>query len=155
MLYKAINTMDSMIGYKNDRYIDFGRTAAKLDDFVNWIPARLSARLLIAASCVLRFDGKNAARIYRRDRYKHASPNSAHTEAAAAGALGLALAGNAYYEGKLEEKPLIGDALRPAVPEDIRSANRLMYTSTLLFLPFACLISAAVGFLVGLGRLGR
>jgi adenosylcobinamide-phosphate synthase len=150
MLYKAVNTMDSMIGYKNDRYINFGRTAAKLDDFVNWLPARLSARLMIAASVILRLDGKNAARIYRRDRYKHASPNSAHTEAAAAGALGLALGGDAYYEGKLEEKPLIGDALRPAAAGDIRSANRLMYTSTLLFLPFACLISAAAGFLAGL-----
>jgi adenosylcobinamide-phosphate synthase len=144
MLYKAVNTMDSMIGYKNSRYIDFGRTAAKLDDFVNWFPARLSARLMIAAAVILRLDGKNAARIYRRDRYKHASPNSAHTEAVAAGALGLALGGDAYYEGKLENKPVIGDALRSAVPEDIRSANRLMYISTLLFLPFACLISGLI-----------
>jgi adenosylcobinamide-phosphate synthase len=104
---------------------------------------------MIAASFVLRLDGKNAARIYRRDRYKHASPNSAHTEAVAAGALGLALAGDAYYEGKLENKPVIGDALRSAVPEDIRSANRLMYVSTLLFLPFACLISGLIVFLIG------
>lgn len=150
MLYKGINTMDSMIGYKNERYLHFGRTAAKLDDVANWIPARLSAFLLIAACPFLGLDGKNAARIYRRDRYKHESPNSAHGEAACAGALGVALAGNAYYGGVLCEKPEIGDSLRPVTPEDIPRTVRLMYTATVLFLPFTILCS----FLIGLGIAG-
>lgn len=127
--YKAVNTMDSMIGYKNDRYLHFGRMAAKLDDIVNYLPARLSAWLMIAAAFLggRSFDGKNAHRIYKRDRRNHASPNSAQTESVCAGALGVQLAGNASYFGKLLEKPVIGDALRPIEYEDIRRANRLMY----------------------------
>jgi adenosylcobinamide-phosphate synthase len=134
MLYKAVNTMDSMIGYDDERYLLFGRSAAKLDDAVNWIPARLSGRLLIGAAAVLGFDRKNAAKVYRRDRGKHASPNSGHPEAACAGALGLALAGNAWYGGKLLEKPVIGDALREPVPADIPSSVKLMYGAELIFL---------------------
>lgn len=128
-LYKAVNTMDSMIGYKNDRYLYFGRTAAKLDDAVNFIPARISAWLMIAAAFLLgrNFDGKNAYRIYRRDNRNHASPNSAQTEAACAGALGIRLAGDAGYFGKIVKKPYIGEELRPVEAEDIKRVNQLLY----------------------------
>ena len=104
--------MDSMLGYKNDKYLYFGRCAAKLDDVANYIPARLSGWLMVAASAFVKMDVKNAAKIYRRDRRNHASPNSAQTEAAMAGALDVQLAGNAYYFGKLYEKPTIGDGIR-------------------------------------------
>ncbi len=131
-LYKGINTMDSMLGYKNDKYLYFGRFAAKLDDVVNYIPARISGWLMVAASCFIKMDGKNAAKIYRRDKRNHASPNSAQTEAAMAGALDIQLAGNAYYFGKLYEKPTIGDSIRPVEPEDIKRANRLLYATAIL-----------------------
>ena len=126
-LYKAVNTMDSMVGYKNDRYLHFGRAAAKVDDLVNLIPSRLAALLLIVSAYLLRYDGKNAYRIWRRDRRNHKSPNSAQTESACAGALGLRLAGDAWYFGKLVPKPYIGDEIHPIEPQDIRRVNRLMY----------------------------
>lgn len=132
--YKAVNTMDSMVGYKNDRYLYFGRTAAKLDDIVNYIPARISA-LLMVVSCFLcgkEFDGKRAWYIFKRDRYRHASPNSAQTEAVCAGALGIRLAGNASYFGKIVEKPYIGDAERAVETEDIKRADRLLYATAIL-----------------------
>ncbi|MDO4305657.1 MAG: adenosylcobinamide-phosphate synthase CbiB [Eubacteriales bacterium] len=128
-LYKGINTMDSMLGYKNDRYLYFGRCAAKLDDVVNYLPARISGWLMVAAAFLVGMDGKNAARIYRRDRRNHASPNSAQTEAVMAGALDVQLAGNAWYFGKLYEKPTIGDPIRPIEAEDIRRSNRLLYAT--------------------------
>lgn len=131
-LYKGINTMDSMLGYKNDRYLYFGRCAAKLDDLANYIPARISGWLMVAAAFLTGMDGKNAAKIYKRDRRNHASPNSAQTEAAMAGALRVQLAGNACYFGKLYEKPTIGDKLREVEPEDIRRANRLLYGASVL-----------------------
>lgn len=131
-LYKGINTMDSMLGYKNDRYLYFGRCAAKLDDLANYIPARISGWLMVAAAFLTGMDGKNAAKIYKRDRRNHASPNSAQTEATVAGALRVQLAGNAYYFGKLYEKPTIGDKLREVEPEDIRRANRLLYGASVL-----------------------
>ena len=130
--YKAINTMDSMVGYKNDKYIRFGRAAARLDDAANFIPARLSALLMILSAFILRFDGKNAWRIYRRDRHNHKSPNSAHTESVCAGTLHIQLAGPAVYFGKLVEKPTIGDRDRATTAEDIRLANRLMYGTSVL-----------------------
>ena len=133
-LYKAVNTMDSMIGYKNDRYLLFGRTAAKLDDVVNYLPARISAYLMIAAAYLAGrdFDGTRAFSVYRRDRRKHASPNSAHTEAVCAGALGVRLAGDASYFGKIVKKPYIGDDVRPVESSDIRRANRLLYVTAFL-----------------------
>ena len=131
-IYKGINTMDSMVGYKNEKYINFGRYAAKLDDIVNYIPARISAWLMIAAAYLEGFDGKNAKKVFLRDRYKHASPNSAQTEAVMAGALNVQLAGNAYYFGKLYEKPTIGDANRDIEYEDIKRANTLLYVSSFL-----------------------
>lgn len=132
--YKAANTMDSMIGYKNDRYLYFGRAAAKFDDVLNYIPSRVSAWLMIASAFLNRGDisGTRAIRIYRRDRRKHASPNAAQTEAACAGALGIQLAGNAVYFGKEVEKPFLGDAIRDVEYEDIRRANRLMYQMAFL-----------------------
>lgn len=135
--YKAVNTMDSMIGYKDEKYLYIGRCAAKLDDVLNFIPARLSAVLMIAAAWLLKMDGKGAWRIYKRDRRKHASPNSAQTEAVCAGALQIRLAGDAFYFGKLYKKEFIGDDLRPVEAEDIGRANRLMYgTAVLTFLVF-------------------
>jgi adenosylcobinamide-phosphate synthase len=143
-LYKGINTMDSMLGYKNDRYLYFGRVAAKLDDVANYIPARISGWLMVAGTVLTGMNTKNAARIYKRDRRNHASPNSAQTEAAMAGALEVQLAGNAYYFGKLYEKPTIGDPIRPVEPEDIKRANRLMYAASVLGILIFCLISAGI-----------
>lgn len=127
LCYKAINTMDSMVGYKNERYLCFGRCAAKLDDAANWIPARLSALLLILSSALLGENAKDAWRVWRRDRRNHASPNSAQTEAAMAGALGIQLAGPAWYFGEKYDKPTIGDAKRSVEPNDILRADRLLY----------------------------
>lgn len=132
-LYKAANTMDSMVGYKNERYIDFGRCAARLDDALNFIPARMTAWLMIFAVRLCGMDSENAARIYKRDRRKHASPNSAHTEAVMAGALGLRLAGDTRYFGKLCRKPYIGDELKPIEPEDILRSHRILYVTAALF----------------------
>lgn len=131
-LYKGINTMDSMLGYKNDKYLYFGRCAAKLDDVVNYIPARLSGYLMVLATRFVGMDMKNAYKIFRRDRRNHASPNSAQTEAVMAGALNVQLAGNAYYFGKLYEKPTIGDANRPVEIEDIKRSNQLLYATATL-----------------------
>lgn len=125
--YKAVNTMDSMVGYKNDQYIYFGRVAAKTDDLLNYLPARLSAYLMIVAAAVKKYHPQNAWRIYRRDRYNHASPNSAHTEAVTAGALEVQLAGDTYYFGTLYPKKTIGDDMRPVEVNDIKKANELLY----------------------------
>ena len=138
--YKAVNTMDSMVGYQNDRYLYFGRVAAKFDDVVNYIPARISAWLMILASFLCGLNGKKAYQIYKRDRYNHASPNSAHTEAVMAGALGVQLAGDAWYFGVLHKKKTIGDPDRPVSVEDIVLANRLLYmTAAAAILIFGCL----------------
>ena len=128
-LYKAVNTMDSMLGYKNEKYLYFGRTAAKLDDVMNYLPSRISAYLMIGASffggkC---FSARRAYQIYKRDNQKHASPNAAQTESVCAGALGIRLAGDASYFGKVVSKPYIGDSLRKVEFEDIRHVNCLMY----------------------------
>ena len=136
--YKAINTMDSMVGYKNEKYLNFGRCAAKLDDAVNFIPARLAGMLMCLAATLTGFDGWGALRIFRRDRKKHASPNSAHTEAACAGALHIQLAGPAVYFGKTVEKPTLGDPLRPVEPLDILRAHRLLYGTAFLALLIFC-----------------
>ena len=131
--YKAVNTMDSMIGYRNERYLYFGRAAARLDDLVNYIPARLTALLMILAAWLLPgMDGGGAWSIWQRDRRCHKSPNSAQSESACAGALGLQLAGDAWYFGILQHKPTIGNPVRPIEPEDIVRANRLMYTASLI-----------------------
>lgn len=146
--YKAVNTMDSMIGYKNERYRELGRFAARLDDVLNFIPSRLTALIMILSAFILRLDGRGAYRIWRRDRLKHASPNSAQTESVCAGALGLRLAGDAYYFGELHKKPFIGKAVREIEPRDIARANRLMYLTSaitaLIFFGVRILIMAVI-----------
>ena len=132
--YKAINTMDSMIGYKNDKYLDFGKVAAKLDDVVNFIPSRFSAIVMIVSCGLLgkSYSMKNAYRIFKRDRFNHASPNSAQTESACAGALSVQLAGPASYFGKVYDKPYIGDGLRNIQLMDIKRANILMLVTSII-----------------------
>ena len=136
VLYKAVNTMDSMIGYQSEKYRDFGRCAARLDDVANFLPSRIAAGLMIVVSALCKpkekYSARNALRIFRRDRYRHASPNSAQTESVSAGALGLRLAGDAWYFGQRVEKPWIGDDTRPIEPEDIPRANRLLYGTAFL-----------------------
>lgn len=146
--YKAVNTMDSMVGYKNDKYINFGTTAARLDDLVNFIPSRICARMMTAAAFVTGMDGRSAYRIWRRDRKKHKSPNAAQTESVCAGALNIRLAGDAYYFGKLYKKEYIGDDIGPPEAEDIRRANKLMYTVSYMTL-VAGLMICAVLYLIG------
>ncbi len=148
--YKAVNTMDSMVGYQNERYLYFGRAAAKFDDVVNYIPARISAGLMILAAFLCGMDAGRACRIYRRDRHNHASPNSAHTEAVMAGALGVQLAGDAWYFGVLHKKKTIGDPDREISVEDIVLANRLLYmTAAAAIVIFGCL---KAGLLLWLAR---
>lgn len=149
MAYKAVNTLDSMVGYKNERYIDFGCASARLDDVLNWIPSRLSALLMIAVCPIVGLDARGAARIWRRDRRRHASPNSAQTESACAGALGLRLAGPAVYFGKLVEKPTIGDASREIEWGDIARATRLMLAASVCALVVFGAARAAVVLAVG------
>lgn len=149
MAYKAVNTLDSMVGYKNALYIDFGCASARLDDAVNWIPSRLSALLMIVVCPIVGLDARVAARIWRRDRRRHASPNSAQTESACAGALGLRLAGPAVYFGKLVEKPTIGDASREIEWGDIARATRLMLAASVCALVVFGAARAAVVLAVG------
>ena len=140
MFYKAVNTLDSMIGYKNERYVNMGRAAAKLDDVVNIVPARVSGLLMCAASGLVGLDSARALSVFKRDRLNHTSPNSAHTEAACAGALGIQLGGGNVYSGELVEKPTIGDATRPIEAMDIVQANKLMYATAVLGLGVAVLV---------------
>ena len=138
-LYKAINTMDSMIGYKNEKYLQFGRCAARLDDMVNFFPARISGLCMIPAAFLVKLDYREASRIFWRDRLAHASPNAGHTEAATAGALGLQLGGPSRYFGKIVEKPYLGDGVRLPQADDIIKTHRLVLVGTLIF--FLLLIS--------------
>ncbi|WP_297198226.1 adenosylcobinamide-phosphate synthase CbiB [uncultured Flavonifractor sp.] len=138
MFYKAANTMDSMVGYKNDKYLYFGRAAAKWDDVLNFIPARVAGVLMCLGSTAAGYDGKNAWRVFKRDRKKHKSPNSAHTEAACAGALQLRLAGPSDYFGKRVEKPYIGDDQRPIEPLDILRSGRILYATAFFALLLFC-----------------
>ena len=133
-LYKGINTMDSMVGYKNDKFLYFGRCAAKLDDLANLLPARITGLVMIGAAFVLGLDGKNAWKIFWRDRYNHLSPNSAMTESVTAGALNIQLGGDHFYFGKLVHKDTIGDDIRPVCPEDIVRTNTLLYMTAVLCL---------------------
>ena len=133
-LYKGINTMDSMVGYKNDKFLYFGRCAAKLDDVANLIPARITGLVMIAAAFLVGLDGKNAWKIFWRDRYNHLSPNSAMTESVTAGALNIQLGGDHFYFGKLVHKDTIGDDIRPVCPEDIKKTNNLLYMTAVLCL---------------------
>jgi len=132
VLYKAVNTLDSMVGYKNEEYFFFGKFSARLDDVMNFIPSRISAFLMIFASFILGKDYKNAFRIFKRDRFNHSSPNSAQTESVCAGALNIRLSGDAFYFGKLYKKPFIGDDINSINPQNIADINRLMYLSSFL-----------------------
>lgn len=133
-LYKAVNTMDSMIAYKNDKYLEFGRIAAILDDVINFIPSRISGICLIIAAMLLNLDYKNAAKIFIRDRNKHASPNAGHTEAAVAGALNIRLGGPLRYFDKVVDKAYLGDDKRSPVVEDIKTTNKLIILASAVFL---------------------
>lgn len=133
-LYKGINTMDSMVGYKNDKYLYFGRCAAKLDDLANLIPARIAGLVMIIAAFLVGLNGPGAWKIFWRDRYHHLSPNSAMTESVTAGALNIQLGGDHYYFGKLVHKETIGDDIRPVCPQDIMQANRLLYMTAVVSL---------------------
>ncbi len=144
VLYKALNTMDSMVGYKNGTYLHFGRAAAKVDDAVNLIPARLAGLFMVLAAYLTKLDGRNAWRVFKRDRLNHKSPNSAHTEAACAGALHVCLGGDNYYFGELMHKPAIGDDDRPIEPEDIKRANRLLFATAFLFILVCILVKGVI-----------
>ncbi len=152
MFYKAVNTMDSMVGYKNEKYIDFGWAAARLDDILNYIPSRVSAYLMVAACAFLGkgYDARAALKVLKRDGRKHASPNAAQTQSACAGALGIRLAGDASYFGRFVKKPFIGDNVRAVEYEDIRRANRLMLAAAAL--AFGALIIALVALTLFLSR---
>lgn len=149
VFYKAVNTMDSMVGYKNERYRYLGTAAARLDDVCNWIPARMTAVLMCLTAPLVGLDGRGAWRIWRRDHARHASPNSAHPEAACAGALGVRLAGPASYFGSVVDKPYIGDDLRPVEVEDILRANRLLLATAAAALLGAIALSLGMGCLLG------
>lgn len=143
-LYKAANTMDSMIGYKNERYLAFGRCAARLDDALNFIPSRICALVMIASSWLCGFDAGNALSIWKRDRRNHASPNSAQTESVMAGALRIRLAGDANYGGVVHKKPYIGDDLRRIETEDILRSHKILYATSILMLLAALLVRGCV-----------
>lgn len=147
-LYKAVNTMDSMFGYKNDKYYDFGYFPAKLDDVFNYIPARLTGYLIIIVSFILKLDYKNSFKIYRRDKNNHSSPNSAHPEAAVAGALNIRLGGANYYFGKLVEKPTIGDNLEKISLDKVNKTNQILYGVALLGSIMAIIIRYILSFIV-------
>ena len=142
--YKSVNTMDSMVGYKNEKYKDFGRFSAKFDDVLNYIPSRLTAVLMVISAFILKYDGKSAYRIWKRDRLKHASPNSAQTESVCAGALNVRLAGDAFYFGKLCKEQYIGDNIRPVEKDDIIKANRLMYVTTILMIVLSVILRVII-----------
>jgi adenosylcobinamide-phosphate synthase len=150
--YKAINTMDSMIGYRDARYLHFGRAAARLDDAANWLPARVSAVLMVAAAALTGHDWRNAWRIWRRDHANHASPNSAHPEAACAGALRIQLGGPASYAGVRSDKPTLGDPGRPLQADDIARATRLMSVTGWLALLGVVAVRIALGVIVYAAR---
>ncbi len=144
MVYKSVNTLDSMFGYRNERYILFGRFTAKLDDLVNWPVSRLSGVCLIASSFVVGLDWKQAFQVFIRDRLKHASPNGGHPESAVAGALGIRLGGSSRYHGHKVYKPTIGDVTRRVRPKDIHLTNRMVVTGSLVFLVIILLIRQAI-----------
>lgn len=144
VFYKSVNTLDSMIGYKNDKYLYFGRISAKLDDILNYIPSRVSAIFVIVATFFLNLDYKSAFRIWKRDCRNHPSPNSAQTESAFAGALNVQLAGDMYYFGKLYHKKTIGDNTRPIQIEDIKISNNILYLTSFISLMCCLLVRCIV-----------
>ena len=148
MAYKAINTLDSMVGYKNEKYMDFGKFSAKVDDAANFIPARITGILIVFASMILGYDYKNSLKIFIRDRKNHSSPNSAHSEASVAGALGVQFGGKVSYFGKEIDKPTIGDKTKEFELEDIRKNIRIMYVTSFLSLVIFSLIFTGAYFFI-------
>ena len=148
MTYKAINTLDSMVGYKNEKYMDFGKFSAKLDDVANFIPARITGVLIVAASMILRYNYKNSLKMFIRDRKNHSSPNSGHAEAGVAGALGVQFGGRVSYFGKEADKPTIGDKIKDFELEDIKKNIKIMYITSFLSLAIFSLIFAGKYFLI-------
>lgn len=148
LAYKAVNTLDSMVGYKNDRYLDFGRASARLDDAANFLPSRIAAGLMLAAAGFSGYSVPRAYAVFRRDRLKHASPNSAQTESVCAGALGIQLGGDNRYFGRLVHKPTIGDALREPEGRDIARAGKLLWLTAFLGLLAAWLLRLSCLYLV-------
>lgn len=151
ILYKAVNTMDSTFGYKNERYLHFGWAPARFDDLVNFLPARISGLLTVLAGALLRLRAAEAWRIFKRDRFQHASPNSAQTEAAVAGVLGISLGGAAVYFGKVVHKPTLGEPVMEPVAEHILQTNRILLTVTVLFATLLLAARAAVLAILGAG----
>ena len=148
MTYKAINTLDSMVGYKNEKYMDFGKFSAKIDDVANFIPARITGVLIVAASMILRYNYKNSLKMFIRDRKNHSSPNSAHAEASVAGALGVQFGGRVSYFGKEADKPTIGDKIKDFELEDIKKNIKIMYAASFLSLVMFSVISLGICFLI-------
>ena len=148
MTYKAINTLDSMVGYKNEKYMDFGKFSAKIDDVANFIPARITGVLIVAASMILRYNYKNSLKMFIRDRKNHSSPNSAHAEASVAGALGVQFGGRVSYFGKEADKPTIGDKIKDFELEDIKKNIKIMYAASFLSLVLFSVISLGICFLI-------
>ena len=148
MTYKAINTLDSMVGYKNEKYMDFGKFSAKIDDVANFIPARITGVLIVAASMILRYNYKNSLKIFIRDRKNHSSPNSAHAEAGVAGALGVQFGGRVSYFGKEVDKPVIGDKIKDFELEDIKKNIKIMYATSFLSLVLFSVILVGICFLI-------
>lgn len=146
--YKAVNTLDSMFGYKNDKYIQFGYFPAKLDDVFNYIPARITGLLIVLASAILGYNYKNSFKVYKRDRFNHTSPNSAHPEAAIAGALGIQLGGANYYFGKLVEKPTIGNKLKEIEIKDVHKTAKVLYLSSFIGFIFALVLRTLIASMV-------
>lgn len=144
LAYKAVNTLDSMVGYRNDRYLEFGWASARLDDLANWLPARLTGGLMVAAAWLLRLRAADAWRVMLRDARKHASPNAGFPEAAAAGALGVQLGGSAVYFGETVGKATLGDADRTLTAEVYREMIRLMYLAGLLALVLGSILTVLV-----------
>ena len=144
MTYKAINTFDSMVGYKNEKYMDFGKFSAKLDDVANFIPARITGILIVIASMILGYDYKNSLKIFIRDRKNHSSPNSGHAEAGVAGALGVQFGGRVSYFGKEVDKPVIGDKIKDFELEDIKKNIKIMYVASFLSLAVFSVISVGI-----------
>ena len=149
MAYKAVNTMDSMIGYRNDRYLWFGKTAARLDDVLNFIPARLTGLLTVLAAWLLSwvvrgYDGHRSWTVLVRDGRNHTSPNSGYPEAAAAGALGVRLGGDNSYFGKKSFKPYIGEPIEPLDAGKVRDAVRLMYATSACAAILCAALSGAI-----------
>ena len=142
-IYKSVNTLDSMVGYKNDRYMDFGYFSAKFDDVLNFIPARIGSMLMIVAGLILGYDWKNGMKIFKRDRKNHSSPNSAHSESVVAGLLNIQLGGANRYFGKIVKKPVIGDRNEKVKGQDIHRTNRILVATdvlTIIILIFGVLI---------------